>query len=680
MVKKRLPILIILLLALLLRAALLTDLPPGLTHDEANHGREAIGILNGVFLFYFPLNYGSEPLYSYTAAATMWAVGPRLFALRLVNVLFGVLTIAAAYAWARRTLDRRVALLTAVLLALSFWPLASSRQALRAGMLPFFTLGAVWFFWRFAQPQAKTAVATGQKHVANIHANLQQKRPWPAALAFGFCVAVTLHIYLAARVAWILFPLFLLYLALFHRTAFRRAWRPTLAGLGLAGLLALPMFLYLQRNPYALTRLDMLNRPLQDLSSGNLLPVLQSAAAALLAFIWPGFGDRFLAYNIPGRPVLDAVTAVFFILGVALCLRRWRQPAYAFVLLWFAAGIIPSLLTGPTANTTRNLAALPAVFMLPAIGFAGFAAGVQRHLRPNSGRILVYALAAAWLTFAGSLTVRDYFVRWGQAPEVRDAYQHTLTVALAHLQQKTVSDPLLLSSVYPGPAHDPSISLVLTAADPLPAERWVDARFALALPRGAAAHAVIPAATPPHPAFAPLLTPLETVSLRPDDLNPFFTSYTLNARDAWWSDDAPMANYGNAVELIHAEWLQPRVTPGETAELLTIWRVTDPARVGPIVPPAFTTDVALFTHVLRPDGEILTQQDALHAPSWDWQPGDVILQIHPLAVPAQAAAGAYPAVVGIYDRQSGARLPVLNTAGEVVDTVTAVAPLEVAEP
>ena len=45
-------------------------------------------------------------------------------------------------------LNRRVALVSAVLMAVSFWPLATSRQALRAGMLPFFMAGAVWFYWR----------------------------------------------------------------------------------------------------------------------------------------------------------------------------------------------------------------------------------------------------------------------------------------------------------------------------------------------------------------------------------------------------------------------------------------------------------------------------------------------------------------------------------------------------
>ncbi len=373
---RHLLLLAILLLAFALRVWQLTAVPPGLTHDEANHGREAIGILDGVLRYFFPLNYGSEPIYSYTVALSMALLGRGLLALRLVNVVFGLLAIALTYAWAAQRLGRPAALLGAALLAVSFWPLASSREALRAGMLPFFMGLAVWAFWHILE------TAEGRPRAA-------ASSPWPAPRApgrgrllaaaggrrsavilFGLALAATLHIYLAARVAWLLFPLFLGYLALAHRATFRRVWPPALAGLLLGGLLSAPLFLYLRAHPEMQTRLDMLAGPLQAIAAGQWRPVLANVTDALLAFVWPGRGDQFLAYNVPGRPVFDAVSAVFFVVGLGVCLWRWRRPAYAFLLLWFAVGIVPSLVTGPTANTTRNLAALPAVFLLPAVGFA----------------------------------------------------------------------------------------------------------------------------------------------------------------------------------------------------------------------------------------------------------------------------------------------------------------------
>jgi hypothetical protein len=107
--------------------------------------------------------------------------------------------------------------------------------------------------------------------------------------------------------------------------------------------------------------------------------------------------------------------------------------------------------------------------------------------------------------------------------------------------------------------------------------------------------------------------------------------------------------------------------------------VIDAARVGPVVPPAYETDVVLFTHVLNSDGTILAQHDSLEAPSWDWQNGDVLVQIHPLSIPPDARPGVYDVTVGVYDRASGSRLPVLDNDEDVVGDRAFVVPLRVHE-
>jgi 4-amino-4-deoxy-L-arabinose transferase-like glycosyltransferase len=660
-----LPYFVILLVALGLRLYQLSTLPPGLTHDEANHGREAIGILNGIYLYFFPLNYGSEPLYSYTVAAFMGVLGRNVFALRLVNVVFGVAAIALTAVWAAPRLghspaERRLtALLGAALMAVSFWPLASSREALRAGMLPFFMALAVWFFWRVLETRAPDGWPAGL--------TVRRGRLVWLVLGLALTIVATYHIYLAARVTWLLFPLYLAYLAVVFPAIFRRAWAPVLAGLGVAALLAVPMALYLRANPEMQTRLGMLDGPLEQITGGDWLPVLINARDALLAFVWPGFGDQFLAYNIPGRPVFDAVSAVFFVLGVGLCLWRWRSPLYAFLLLWLLVGIAPSLITGPTANTTRNLAALPAVYLLAAVGFAAPATWLAARLSPAAhrwGRLAITVAAVGWVAWAGWQSATDYFLRWGGSAEVRGAYQHTLVEALDYLAAAEVTGPLVFSSVTPGPAHDSSVALVVSGGDPaVTRARWTDARQALILPAAPDATLIIPDSTPPHPVLASLLTPADRVTLASDDLDPGFTRYQIDeaavralGRSA--EPSGPPTDFNGAAELIGARWLEPNVGPGETAELLTVWRVLDPTHAGPLVPPSFTTDAVAFTHVLDGTGQVITQRDSLDAPSWAWQPGDLVLQIHPLTAPA--TAGTYSVVVGLYDRISGARLPVVD--------------------
>ncbi len=666
MAKKYLPIILILLAAFVLRTYNLTEVPPGLTHDEANHGRDAINILDGELLFYFPLNYGSEPLYNYVVAGLMALVGESLFALRLVNVFFGILVIAITYLWAKRIFSQQPALVTAGLIAVSFWPIATSRQALRAGLLPFLIVLAVWFFW---------SVIRQATYRRNDHGRKFSRSLWWSAAGLSIGIAATLHDYLAARILWLIFPLLLVYAAIMRRDLFRRIWRPTLAGLVGAGLLVIPMFAYVQAHPEAETRIQMLDSSLQSISAGNLGPVFKNFSQGLLAIIWPGYGDHFLAYNIPGKPVLGAIAAIFFLVGLFLVLWRWRRPEYAFLAIWFIVGILPSLITGPEANTTRNIGALPVMYLIAALGFTLPARYLTDRWGPRL-KVVVSVILVGWLIFIAYQTCRDYFSRWSLSPDVRAAYQHTLIETLNYALVKPVNEPLVISTVYPGAAHDPSIAQVILP-DGKSNLRWIDARFSLLFPGGKSASALVPSSTPIHPAFNDYIQLVETVLMKAGDLDSSFALYRI--KPVFNYDDTQGTNFGNALLLLEGNWLKESVRPGEVAEFASVWKVIDPEKAGPIVPPAFETDVVLFSHVLDATGEILTQRDALEAPSWAWQSGDVFIQIHPVTVPVNTPAGAYETVVGIYDRSSGDRLPVIDEGGTVVGTRTFVVPLIVNE-
>jgi hypothetical protein len=255
---------------------------------------------------------------------------------------------------------------------------------------------------------------------------------------------------------------------------------------------------------------------------------------------------------------------------------------------------------------------------------------------------------------------------------VRSAYQHTLVEQLRWLNQNGAEGPVVISSVYPGAAHNPSIALVL--AERPQQLRWVDARQGLLAPPQEAL-LLVPAATPLHPAFEPWVEPLQTFELREDDLNPTYTLSRLQAPPVPDAQNQPVS-FGQgqpALTLLDSRWLNERVRPGEVAELLTVWRVDDPASVGPVQPAIEGTDVVLFTHVLDSSGQILVQQDRIDAPSWDWQTGDTVVQIHQLWLPPETEPGEYQSMVGVYDRASGQRLPLL--AGE--ETRAEVDPLQV---
>jgi len=224
---------------------------------------------------------------------------------------------------------------------------------------------------------------------------------------------------------------------------------------------------------------------------------------------------------------------------------------------------------------------------------------------------------------------------------------------------RSLDSPAAISTLYPSAAHDPYIAELITAQE----TRWIDGRTALLIPNRSTFKLLVPSSTPLHPSFAKYVQPIRTVQLRPNDLDPSFTIYSITN---YLNLKSPVSNFNNALELMDAQWSAPSYKPSDVAELLTVWRVTDSKKLGALHPPAFKTYINLFTHVLNTNGEIFLQRDALDTPSWDWQTGDVILQIHQLAIPNDAARGEYKVRVGIYDRVTGERLMIKDSGEDTV--------------
>ena len=218
------------LLAAFLRLFLLTSVPPGLTHDEADHGLSAWGVVEGERPIYFTVGYGREPLYDYLTAFVMAPLGPTFLAQRLVSVFLSLIALAATYVLVRRLFNARVALLTLAGLSVGFWPLMVARQALRTiSLLPFLVLTI--YFWIGRQRGAEEA----EERPSSAHLF----GGWPTVWA-GLLLGASFYTYLPARLMWGLLPAMLLVWLVHNRPLFEHMWRKTAVILTIAAVVASP--------------------------------------------------------------------------------------------------------------------------------------------------------------------------------------------------------------------------------------------------------------------------------------------------------------------------------------------------------------------------------------------------------------------------------------------------------
>jgi hypothetical protein len=99
--------------------------------------------------------------------------------------------------------------------------------------------------------------------------------------------------------------------------------------------------------------------------------------------------------------------------------------------------------------------------------------------------------------------------------------------------------------------------------------------------------------------------------------------------------------------------------PGQELEVSLYWRVEE----------ELSQDYHTYVHVLDKDGQTVAQSDHRpgqeYYPSSLWQPGEILLDVHVLPIPAETQAGAAALVAGAYEYPSLAPLGSTVTLGTV---------------
>ncbi len=639
----------ILLLATAFRFLAIDSAPPGWRDDELIEYDMDRRIADGWRPLFITEAEGHEPVYHYLHAGTILLLGDNIIGYKWLPMACGLLTVALTYALARKMFGVKVALLAAALLAVSFWPVMYARFGVRhIGVLPLM-LGAFYLLYPAPSPENRGRVGVGVQLPRPFREKVRGEGRFILA---GILLAAALMTYFAGRAVPLILIGFLIYLAIFNRAILRRVWGHYLLAIGIAVLIALPMFIEIANTPGGEKRTEVVGGPLIELRKGNVQPAIDTTLGTLGMFTFAG--DPEWLYNVEHRPVFDWITGLFFYLGVIICVLRLKRVESGFALVWLIVGIAPAFASIPAASFSHTIAALPVVYVLAALGAVNVLSWISDMLtrwqddvslrdKMNSRRRIILSslhlvILSMLVALSAWLTLRDYFGTWANEYIVRFQY-HAPTRGVAKWlnQHPEITGVAVGTNLYQL-VLDP-LALKLDMPRDLPAS-WFNAEAALVKSR--AGPTVFTALQPPSNAVRQILS--DTAQLQYS--HPEFEVHSIVPRLGFVPPPGGTFDQGR-LKLRAAEGASDQVRAGDVLTWRTYWLIDQP--VGPM-------QLKMFLHVLNDKGEVVAGVDREDLNFSTLSAGDAFWQISQLTLPSDLSPGQYPIEIGWYNPETGERL------------------------
>lgn len=376
--KSRFVLFLIILIGAFLRIFLLSSNPPSPTWDEASWGYNAYSLsIDGGDEFgrFLPLTYLESfgdykpPVYAYITIPFVKILGLTELSVRLPSAILGTVTILLTYLLTKKIFfsineqkKEIIALLSALVLAISPWHVLLSRAAFEANVATFFIVAGIYLF----------LASFGKK--------------WLMPLSVLF-FALSMYTFNSARVFVPLFGLFLF--VKYFKALFKE--KKVLFISALVGLFVfLPLFLFLL-TPEARLRYKEVN----IFSDSNIVITSNQEIANDGNTFWSkiihnrrvgyslayakhyldNFDPQFLFIRGDGNPKFSIQDVgqmyiweiPFFVLGVLFLFRK-REGHYLIMPFWILLSVIPAGVARETPHALRIETVLPTFQILTAYG------------------------------------------------------------------------------------------------------------------------------------------------------------------------------------------------------------------------------------------------------------------------------------------------------------------------
>jgi hypothetical protein len=367
------------------------------------------------------------------------------------------------------------------------------------------------------------------------------------------------------------------------------------------------------------------------------------------------YGDTEGMHNLPGRPALDPILSVFFIIGLMVCLMR-RRPAHLILIAWLIVFSAPVVLTGQAPLVRRWTGAQPAEAILIALGVVAVAQVVRDRFAAPVGRVLGSVAIVASLAASAGLSIAAYFGPYAARPELFWGYDGGMTQVANYIRSRPDATVFLT----PYDRFYEVVAITLAEARRSPAIQSYNG----------SACALFPAVTTRETDWV-VITEKDARTLP-------LLHHLFPAGRIVWQLDSPVGPYARAYSVPPGQSAQLGLEQRDGADLggkvrLIGFTLPRSARAGETLSLTLALEASeplgqsykVFVHLRSTDDTVLAQDDRLPCNftlnEADWRPGDVVLETYALPIPTDTPPGVYRVVLGMYQPESGTRLPVLES-------------------
>lgn len=407
----------------------LDALPSEMTSDHVEKILDSKRVFNGEYNIFFANNGGREPVQMYLMSVftTLPGLDFNHYTLKLLAALESLITLpilvwmgAELMGERNRRLGIIVGLMLAGLVAVSYWHVAITRQALRIVMTPIVTSLLMIYLSRAIRHNRrsdyiKTALVLG----FGLYA-YQAVRMLPVVVVVGVVIAIVIRsiswrerLVYGINLAILVFISLMVFLPMLHYSTDDPGhfWRRT------AGRILGDDVISEQLDDGTIVERKATTEEQTAAFNANVPVLMTNVRNALLMFNWKG--DVGWISGIPNDPAMDMVTGTFLILGLAawagMMLKSrdpviWLIPIMIFIMLLPSALSIAYPLENP--SHTRTSGVIPPVYLVAALPIALIALQFIENLSKRLGVLLAVIFCGCIVLLANHRNTSLYFDKY----------------------------------------------------------------------------------------------------------------------------------------------------------------------------------------------------------------------------------------------------------------------------